>query len=81
MSAGVLGSAVDWKAGKAELCAFAAFCTHLSFAVPISRVLTKRYRLRLAGFNPDPQWGFNLTRLSAQLEEDGYAMVDSEFLP
>ena len=22
MSAGVLGSAVDWKAGKAELCAF-----------------------------------------------------------
>lgn len=50
MSAGVLGSAVDWKAGKAELWV-------------------------------NPEWGFNLTRISAQLELDGYTTVGAEMLP
>ena len=82
MSAGVLGSAVDWKAGKAELCAFGAIvsptlscrgycvCRHVS---------DDRCQPRAIGVNPE--WGFNLTRISAQLEEDGYTTVGSEIFP
>ena len=75
MSAGVLGSAVDWEAGKAELCTLYTAADHC-----VDRVVL-RCRSCLAGVNPDPQWGFNLTRLSAQLEEDGYATTGSEMLP
>jgi hypothetical protein len=29
----------------------------------------------------NPEWGFNLTRVSAQLAEDGYETLNSEMLP
>ena len=75
MSAGVLGSAVDWKAGRAELCAPKPSTRH-NRPPKVDRLC-----LRLVGVNPDPQWGFNLTHISARLEADGYATIGSEMLP